>query len=161
MKRSKERGSPREITLGLGDRRLDRESVHVIRDNLENLVELPQRFRKTTARNAGLPMLPKHVSIPWIQSLSLDEVGFTPVPLTLSPRDISERFRNPAAIREKRTGPFKETHRNAVILEAGIVIITLGMQSLTEVGFESERGSGCLPRLSSRRAAVGCKVCVR
>ncbi len=79
MEWSEERGRPWEITLGLGDRRLDRESVHVIRDNLDNLVKLPQRFRKLTARNAGLPMLSKHVSIPWVETFSFDKVGLTPV----------------------------------------------------------------------------------
>ena len=88
MKGCKEDRSTRQVALGLRDRRLYRERVHVVRRNIENLIELVQRFRKATESDIGLPMLSEHVNIPWVEPLGFVEVGLAPVPLTSPPRDI-------------------------------------------------------------------------
>ena len=41
--------------------------------------------------------------------------------------------------------------RGVVILQAGVVVISLGQEGLAEIGLKSERGFGCLPRLFTQR----------
>ncbi len=58
----------------------------------------------------------------------------------------------------------KVTHRGVVILEAGVVVISLGMQRLAEIRLKSERGFGCLPRLfteGDRWFKIQCDVAAR
>ena len=50
MERSEERRSTRQIALGLCDSRLEREGIHVVRRDIENLIKLSQRFGETTKR---------------------------------------------------------------------------------------------------------------
>src|SRR5437870_6034087 len=75
------------------------------------------------------------------------EVRLAPAPLASTPLQIGQRFKNPAAIGQELTCLLKVTHRGVVILQAGVVVISLGMQSLAEIGLKSQRGFGCLPRL--------------
>src|SRR2546430_15983350 len=82
-----------------------------------------------------------------VEPLGSVEVGFAPVPLASSPCDISQQFRNPAATREKQTCLLKVTHRSVVILQAGVVVISLGQYGLAEIGLQSECSFGRLPCL--------------
>src|SRR5262249_21660021 len=77
----------------------------------------------------------------------LVKVHLTPIPLSLSSRDISERFRNPAAIWQELARLVKVTHRSVVILQAGIMIEALGQDGFAKVGLKGESLVGCLPCL--------------
>src|SRR5262249_60454806 len=90
-------------------------------------------------------VLVDHRNITWVEPLGLIEVRFAPVPLASSAREIGQRFRNPAAIGQKRTCLLKVTHRSVVILQAGVVIKSLGKYGLAQIGLKSERGFDCLP----------------
>ena len=61
-------------------------------------------------------MLGEQVNVARIEPLGFVEVGLAPVPLASPPRDISQRFRNLAAIGQKLTCLLKVTHRGVVIL---------------------------------------------
>ncbi len=89
-------------------------------------------------------MLTEKVNVARVQPLGFVEVRLAPVPLASPPRDISERFRNPAAIRQELTRLLKVTHRSVVILQAAVVVISLGIQRLAEIGLKRERGFRCL-----------------
>src|SRR3989475_1738321 len=92
-------------------------------------------------------MLGEQVTVARVEPLGLIEVRFAPVPLASPPRDIGQRFRNPAAIRQELTCLLKVTHRGVVILQAAVVVISLGHYGLAEVGLKTERGFGCLSYL--------------
>src|SRR5438874_13454799 len=115
MQRSQERQGPRQVALGLCNTRLFREGIHVVRYNIENLIELSQRFGETTKTDIGIRVLGEQVNIARVEPLSFDEVRLAPVPLAAPPCDISERLRNPAAIRQKLTCLLKVMHRGVVI----------------------------------------------
>src|SRR5215831_13393638 len=84
-----------------------------------------------------------------VKPLGFVEVPLASVPLASSPLQIGQRFKNPAAIWQELACLLKVTHRGVVILQAGVVVISLGMQCLAEIGLKSEGGFGCLPRLFS------------
>src|SRR5215813_10245163 len=94
-----------------------------------------------------------------VEPFGFVEIRLATIPLALPPRDIGQRLRNPAAIRQKLTCLLKVTHGGVVILQTGVVIITLGHQGFAEIGLKSERGFRFLPylfteggrRLKSRR----------
>ena len=96
-------------------------------------------------------MLGEQVNVARVEPLGFVEVDFALVPLASPPLDISQRFRNPTAIGQKRTCLLKVTHRGVVILQAGVVVIALGQYGLAEIGLKSERGFGCLPCLFTQR----------
>src|SRR5437870_12856384 len=110
MERSEERRGTRQIALSLCDSRLCCEGVEVARHNIENLIKLSQRFGETTKLDIELCMLSEQVNVARIEPLGLVEIRLTPVPLASSPRDIGQRCRNLAAIREERTCLLKVTH---------------------------------------------------
>ena len=60
-------------------------------------------------------VLGEQVGVARVEPLGFVEVGFAPVPLASPPRDIGQRFRNPAAIGQKRSCLLKVTHRRVVI----------------------------------------------
>src|SRR2546427_12852261 len=95
-------------------------------------------------------MLGEQVTVARVEPLGLIEVRFTPVPLGAPPRDIGQRFRNLAAIRQELTCLLKVTHRGVVILQAGVVVMALGKQRLAQTGLKGERGFGCLPCLFTK-----------
>ena len=98
MERSEKRSSPRQIALGLCDSRLCGECIHVVRCDIENLIKLSQRFGETTKDDIGKRVLGEQVNVARVEPLGFVEVGLAPVPLASPPRDIGQRFRNPAAI---------------------------------------------------------------
>src|SRR5437660_8784471 len=109
-------------------------------------------------------MLGEQVTVARVEPLGLIEVRFAPVPLASPPRDIGQRFRNLAAIRQELTCLLKVTHCGVVILQAGVVVIALGHYGLAKVGLKSERGFSCLPRLfteGERWLKSQCEVAVR
>ena len=147
MERSEECSRTRQIALGLADIRLCRECIHVVWRDIENLIKLSQRFGETTKVDIGKRVLGEQVNIARVEPLGFVEVRLALVPLASPPLDIGQRFRNPAAIGQELTCLLKVTHRRVVILEAGVVVIALGMDGLTEIGLKTERGFGCLPCL--------------
>src|SRR5262249_39867849 len=84
--------------------------------------------------------------------LGFIEVRFASVPLALPTRDNSERCRNLTAIRQQPLRLFKITHRSVIILEAGIVIVSLRVQCLTEIGLKNEGGFCRPPCLIAERS---------
>src|SRR5258706_9501721 len=98
MQRSEERRGTRQVALGLCDSRLFHEGIQVVRRNIENLIKLSQCFGETTETEIGNRVLTEKVNVARVQPLGFVEVRLAPVPLASPPRDISERFRNPAAI---------------------------------------------------------------
>ena len=109
-------------------------------------------------------MLGEEVNVARVEPLGFVEIRFAPVPLASPPRDIGQRFRNPAAIRQELTCLLKVTHCGVVILQASVVVISLGQYGLAEIGLKSERGFGCLPRLfteGDRWLKTPCEVAAR
>src|ERR1700757_4611242 len=141
------RRSPRQVALSLSDPGLKCESILIVRCNIENLVKLSQRFGETAKLHIGDSVLGKQGNVAGVEPLGFVKVRLALLPLASPARDIGERFRNPAAIWEKRTCLLKVTHGRVVILEAGVVIIALSPYSLAEVGLKSERSFGGLSRL--------------
>ena len=96
-----EREAPRHAASrpGLCNSRLLHEGIHVVWRNIENLIKLSQRFRETTKSDIASRLLGEEINIARVEPLRFVEVGFAPVPLASSPCDISQQFRNPAAIR--------------------------------------------------------------
>ncbi len=92
-------------------------------------------------------MLGQQGNVARVEPLGFVEVGLASVPLPSPPRDIRQRFRNPAAIRQELTGLLKAMHRGVVILQTGVVVISLSPYGLAEIGLKNERGFGGLPRL--------------
>src|SRR5215510_9918616 len=92
-------------------------------------------------------MLGKQVYIARVEPLGFDEVRLAPIPLASPPCDVGQRFKNPAAIRQKLTCLLKIMHRGVVILQAKVVVSSLGQYGLAKVGLKSERGFSCLPYL--------------
>src|SRR5437588_11373540 len=134
MQRREERSGTRQVALGLRNTRLCREGIHVVRDNIENLIELSQRFGETTKTDTGIRVLGQQVNIARIEPLGFDEVRLAPVPLASPPCDISERLRNPAAIRQQLTCLLEAMHRGVAIFYAKAVISSLGKYSLATAG---------------------------
>ena len=69
----------------------------------------------------------------------------TPLPLAASPLHVGERLRNAAAIGEELAGLLEVTHRRVVILQARIMVKSLGQEGLSQIGLKIERSFGCLP----------------
>src|SRR5262249_4843976 len=84
-------------------------------------------------------MLGEQGNIARIESLSLVEVDLALLPLTSPARDISQRFRNLAAVRKELTRLFKVMHRCVVIFQTGVVVVSLGQYGFAEIRLESER----------------------
>src|SRR5262249_10429932 len=151
MQLSEECGSPRKVALRLCNTRLLPNGVQVVRYNIEHLIKLSQRFGETTNYHVGLGMLREQGNIAGIEPLSFVEVGLAPVPLTSPARDIGQRFRNLAAIRQKLTCLLKVTHRRVVIFQAGVIVIPPCQYGLAEIWLKSERRFSCLPRFLTER----------
>src|SRR5215471_8529392 len=88
-----------------------------------------------------------------VEPFGFVEIRLATVPLASPPRDIGQRLRNPAAIRQKLTCLLKVTLGGVVIFQTRVVIITLGHQGFAEIGLKSESSFGCLPRLFTE---LGC-----
>src|SRR5437764_2026686 len=95
----------------------------------------------------GKRVLGEQVKVARVEPLGFVEVRLAPVRLASPPLHIGQRFKNPAAIWQELACLLKVTHRGVEILQAGVVVISLGMQCLTEIGLKSQRGFGCLPSL--------------
>src|SRR5438874_12958958 len=109
-------------------------------------------------------MLGEQVTVARVEPLGLIEVRFAPVPLASPPRDIGQRFRNLAAIRQELTCLLKVTHCGVVILQTGVVVKSLAQYSLPEIGLNSKRGFGRLPYLftkGDRWLKILCDVAAR
>ena len=116
MERSEERRGTRQVALSLCDIRLFREGIHVVGCDIKNLIKLSQRFGKTTRADIRKRVLAEQVHVAWVEPLGFVEIRLAPVPLASPPRDIGQRFRNPAAIRQELTCLLKVTHGGVVIL---------------------------------------------
>src|SRR5437870_963379 len=100
MQRRKEHRSMRQVAFGLCDCRLWRESIYVVRRDIENLLKLPKRFRETPKGNIGICVFTQCFSVARAKPLSFIEVCLAPLPLAAPPHDISQRCRNLTAIRQ-------------------------------------------------------------
>ena len=60
---------------------LSEPSIYVVRRDIENLVKLPQSFRKTTKKNVGKRVLAKQANIARVEPLGLVEERFALLPL--------------------------------------------------------------------------------
>src|SRR6266550_7325909 len=110
MQRSQDRGSTRKVALGLCDHRLLYDRIDVVWRDIKNLLKLPQRFWEEAPVLVGKRVLGKQGNIARVKPLGFVEVRLAPVPLALPSRDISQQFRNPAAIRQQRPCFLKVTH---------------------------------------------------
>src|SRR6266498_2216875 len=150
MQRSEECGSPRKVALRLCNTRLLPNGVQVVRYNIEHLIKLSQRLGEATNYHVRLGVLSEQGNVARVEPLSFVEIGLAPVPLTLPARDVGQRFRNLAAIRQKLTCLLKVTHCGVVIFQAGVVVISSGQYGLAEIGLKSERRFSCLSRLFAK-----------
>ena len=73
MKGSEKSRSARQVTFGLSNRCFQRQRIHVVRRNIENLIKLPQRFGETTKQKVGKRVLAEQVNIARIEPLGLVE----------------------------------------------------------------------------------------
>src|SRR2546427_13151582 len=92
-------------------------------------------------------MLGEQVTVARVEPLGLIEVRFAPVPLASPARDIGQRFRNLAAIRQELTCLLIVTHRGLVIFQARVEVIALSQYRLAQIGLKSEGGFGGLAGL--------------
>src|SRR5262249_33673861 len=102
--------------FGLCDGRLDRKNIQVIWRDVENLIQLLQSFRETTQIQIGKRVLGEKVNVARVEPLGFVEIGLTSLPLAPPSLEIGQRFRNLAAVGQKRTGLLKLTHCCVVIL---------------------------------------------
>ena len=116
MQRSEERCGPRQIALRLCDSCLLHERIDVVRCNIEHLIKLSQGFGEATTVDIGKRVLREQVNVAWVEPLGFVEIRLAAVPLASPARDIGQRFRNPAAIRQEPTCSLKVTYRSVVIL---------------------------------------------
>ena len=93
-----------------------REGIHVVRCDIENLINLSHRFWEMTTVDIGSCVLAEHGNVAWVEPLGFVEIRLAPLPLASSPLDIGQGFRNPAAVGQKRTCLLKVTHCGVVIL---------------------------------------------
>src|SRR5262245_22003369 len=93
-------------------------------------------------------MLREQGNIAWIEPLSFVEVDLALFPLTSPTRDISQRFRNLAAVRKELTCLFKVMHSGVVFFQTGVVVISFRQDGFAEIGLESERCFSGLSRLN-------------
>src|SRR5215468_82524 len=145
--RTKYRSSCWQVADSLGDGRLLYQRIHIIRRDIENLIELLYRLGKTTKNNKRNRMLVEQVNIARIEPLRFVEMRLTLVPPASPACDISEELRNSTAIGQQLTRLLEITHGGVIILQAGVVIIALGEDGLAEIRLKREGGFGGLPRL--------------
>src|SRR5205814_7429011 len=90
VERSQERPSARQVAIRLCNCRLCCNGVNVAWCDIENLIELPQRFGETTKTGQGQRMLAAYENVARVEPLSFVEVPVAPVPLASPARDISQ-----------------------------------------------------------------------
>jgi hypothetical protein len=73
MKRTENGRRAWQVTFSLGNRRFESQRIYVVRRDIENLVKLPQSFRKTTKKNVGKRVLAKQANIARVDLLGLVE----------------------------------------------------------------------------------------
>src|SRR4029453_13377710 len=95
-------------------------------------------------------MLREQLAVARGEPLGFVEVRLAPVVLASPPLQKRQRLKNPAAIRQGLGGLLKINTRGVVISQAGVVVKSLRMQRLAEIGLKSERDFGCLPRLFAK-----------
>ena len=81
-----------------------------------------------------------------VEPLGLFEVRLALLPLASSPCHIGERFKNATVIGQELICLLKVTPRSVVILQAGVVILSLSPHGLAQIGLKSVSGFGRLPR---------------
>src|SRR5512133_1623154 len=99
MQCSEERRGILQVALRVCDSRLVHQDILVAWCNVENFIKLSQRFGETTTSDIGNRVLREEINIARVEMLRFVKVTLAPVPLASSPCDISQQFRNPAAIR--------------------------------------------------------------
>src|SRR5207249_1368859 len=117
MQWREERARAGKIALSLCNTGLLRKGVDVIRNNIEHLIKFLQRFLETTDYHVGLRVLGGQRSVARVEAFSLVEIGLALLPLTAPTCDVSQRFRNLTAVRQKVTCLFKVVHRGVVFLQ--------------------------------------------
>src|ERR1700737_1429518 len=117
MERREERSRPRQVALGLCNTRFVRESIEVVWYDIENLIKFSRRFGETTKVGVEKKgVMAEQGNIARIERLGLVEIAFAVVPLSLSPGEIGQQFRNLAAIGQELTCLLEVKHRSVVIL---------------------------------------------
>src|SRR5262249_8178932 len=129
--RSEYRSSCRQVTYSLGDSRLLYEGIHIVRRDIKQLVELLYRVGKTTKNNIGNRVLVKQVDVTRVEAFCSLEIRLALLPPALPPCDICEQLRNSTAIGQELACLLKMTYGGVIILQAGVVIIALGKNSLS------------------------------
>src|SRR5262249_5952467 len=147
MERGEYRGSSRQVSDSLGDSRLLHQRIHIIRRYIENLIELLHCLGKTTKNDIGNRVLVEQVDITRVEPLRFVEMGLTLVPLASPACDIGERLRNSAAVGQELACLLKITHACVVTLWAGVVIVSLCRDALSQIGLQCESSFCSLPRL--------------
>ena len=87
MKRTENGRRAWQVTFSLGNRCFQSQRIYVVRRDIENLVKLPQSFRKTTKKNVGKRVLAKQANIARVDLLGLVEERFALLPSAFSARD--------------------------------------------------------------------------
>jgi hypothetical protein len=80
-----ERSSARQVVLGLCNTRLFRQRIHVVRYDIENLIELSKDFGETTKTDIGIRVLGEQVSVARVEPVGFVEVRLAPVPQASPP----------------------------------------------------------------------------
>ena len=82
----------------MGDCGFCRQSIDVVRCNIEKLIKLLQRFTETTKIDTGNRVLAEQVNVARVEPFGFLEITLALVPLASPPRDIGQRLRNLAVI---------------------------------------------------------------
>src|SRR5262245_10327183 len=69
MERSEQRRRTRQVALALCNTRLKREGIDVVRCDIENLINLSQRFREAALADIAVRALGQQVYVPRIEPL--------------------------------------------------------------------------------------------
>src|SRR4029077_13618564 len=90
VERSEERRGTRQVVLGLCNRRLEREDIHVVGYDIKKLIKLSQRLGKTTKEDIGKRVLGEEVNVARVEPLGFVEIRLASIPLTSPPRNIGQ-----------------------------------------------------------------------
>ena len=96
--------SAAQIALRLRNLRFRSQGIDVARNDIENLIELSQRFGKTAETSIVRGETAKQGNIARIEPLRFEQVKLTPFPLTSPPLEVADRLRDAAAIWKKLAG---------------------------------------------------------
>src|SRR6476619_5374273 len=107
MQRSEKCRCARQVALRLSVSRLLHKNIQVVGYDIEDLVQLSERFRKLPACAIGLRMLCEQAHIARVETLGFVEIDLALVPLAAPACDKCQQLRNPAAIGQVLTCSLK------------------------------------------------------